>query len=391
MNILVIGAGMYVTGRFGSGPGSVLATIGEVSKSMRIDGVTVVSKNESSREDVFIAVNEINTILEIGLRVDYEALGENSIENLKTILERKKYDCGVIALPDHLHYDFAKVLIENSIHCLVVKPLTPTVKESMELIALRKKKNVYGVVDLHKRYDQANLFIKDAIQSGQIGKPQYVTVEYSQRIMIPTIAFAKWVKLTNIFQYLGVHYVDMIYFMTGYYPEKVLAVGTKGKLTELGMDTYDSIHAIIIWKNPGNENEKLVAQFSTNWIDPNTSSALSDQKYNVIGTKGRIECDQKHRGIELVNEDGGIQTINPYFSKYHSNPKGKKSYTGYDFASISQFIYDVQDLESGNITIEELENIRPTFEDSIGSTAVVDAVNRSLNNNSNWEFIDDLS
>lgn len=391
MNILVIGAGMYVTGRLSSGPGSVLATIGEVSKSASIDGVTVVSRNASSGEDVINAVHEINHILEIDLRVEYEPLGEHSVEHLKTILQKKKYDCGIIALPDHLHYDFAKVLIEHTIHCLVVKPLTPTVKESLELIALQNMNNVYCAVDLHKRYDQANLLIKDAIQRGQIGKPEYVTVEYSQRIEIPTIVFSRWVNKTNVFQYLGVHYADMIYFITGYHPERVSAVGTRGKLTEQGMDTDDSIHAMIIWKNPKNNNEKLVSQFSTNWIDPNTSSALSDQKYNVIGTKGRIECDQKFRGIELVNEDRGIQTLNPYFSKYYSNARGKKSYAGYDCASISQFIYDVEDLTSGKITIEALDHMRPTFKESLVSTAVVEAVNRSLNNNSNWELIDDLS
>ena len=139
------------------------------------------------------------------------------------------------------------------------------------------------------------------------------------------------------------------------------------------------------------ENEKLVTQFSTNWIDPSTSSALTYQRYNVIGTKGRIECDQKYRGIELVNEDGGVQTINPYFSKYLGNPSGNKSYSGYDFKSISQFIYDVKDLKNGEISINKLENIRPTFKESLVSTAVVDAVNQSLDNDSNWIQIDDLS
>ena len=31
----------------------------------------------------------------------------------------------------------------------------------------------------------------------------------------------------------------------------------------------------------------------TNWIDPENSSAMSDQKIKFIGTKGRFEADQK--------------------------------------------------------------------------------------------------
>lgn len=390
MKILVIGSGMYVTGRFSSGPGSILATIGETSQSIDFEGITVVSKNETSRKGVLDSVEKINEILEIELIVDFEALGENSIENLKLLIKQNKFDCGIISLPDHLHYDFAKVLIENNIHCLVVKPLTPTVKESLELIALLKANNVYGAVDFHKRFDEANLLIKDSFESGQIGKPLYFTVEYSQKIEIPTIVFSSWVGYTNIFQYIGVHYVDMIYFLTGYYPEKVLAVGTKGKLLETSIETFDSIHVIIVWKNPKNEIEKMVAQFSTNWIDPSTSSAMSDQKYKVIGTNGRIECDQKYRGVEIVNEENGIQTINPYFSKFQTNSIGRNSYTGYDYKSISQFIYDIEDLEKGRITIEQLETIRPTFNEALVSTAVLEAVNKSLKNNSNWETIYDL-
>ena len=63
--------------------------------------------------------------------------------------------------------------------------------------------------------------------------------------------------------------------------------------------------------------QKMVTQFSTSWIDPSTSSAMSDQKYTIIGTKGRIESNQKHRGVEVTTESEGIQSINPYFSKYH--------------------------------------------------------------------------
>lgn len=391
MNILIVGAGMYVTGRHTTGPGSVLGTIGELSKSMNIKGVTVVSKNDSSSTDVLKAVEEIHNKAEIDLNVDFEALGNNSLDNLKRIIERNNFDCAIISLPDHLHYAFGKLLIESNVHCFIVKPLTPTLKESLELISIQKNKNVYGAVDFHKRYDKANLLIKEMIGSGQIGRPLYFTVEYSQKIEIPTVVFASWTEKTNVFQYLGVHYVDMIHFLTGYYPEKLIAVGTNGILIEKGLETFDSIHATIVWKDPKDENNKMVTQFSTNWIDPSTSSALTNQKYNVIGTKGRIECDQKYRGIELVNEDGGVQTVNPYFSKYLSNPSGNKSYSGYDFKSISQFIYDVEDLKNGEITIDKLENIRPTFKETLVSTAVVDAVNQSLKNFSEWVTIYDLS
>ena len=110
-------------------------------------------------------------------------------------------------MPDHLHYSFGKLLIENKIHCFFVKPLTPTLVESLDLVSLQRKNKVLGLVDFHKRYDEVNLVIKDIINKGDIGLPLYFTVEFSQKIEMPTIVFTDWVENSNIFQYLEVFVV----------------------------------------------------------------------------------------------------------------------------------------------------------------------------------------
>jgi D-galacturonate reductase len=391
VNILVVGAGMYVTGRHTSGPGSALGSIGELSKTLDIDSITVVSKSESSLKDVNKSRDIINKELNIKVSIEFIALGEDSLNKLQDIISLNTFDCAIVALPDHLHYSFAKLLIENKIHCFLVKPLTPTLKESLDLVSLQRKNKVLGVVDFHKRYDEVNLVIKDIINKGDIGSPISATVEYSQKIEMPTLVFSDWIENSNVFQYLGVHYVDMIYFLTSYKPEKVTAVGTYGVLQEKGIDTYDSIHATIVWYNRAYMEQKMVTQFSTSWIDPSTSSAMSDQKYTIIGTKGRIESNQKHRGVEVTTESEGIQSINPYFSKYHG-----KTYSGYDFKSISKFLTYADDFDNSHEEvyvrkdIEGLDELLPTFKDTLPTSSVIDAVNTSLIDNSNWVYINDL-
>ena len=382
---------MYVTGRHTSGPGSALGSIGELSKTLDIDSITVVSKSESSINDVNRSRNIINKELNIDVSIEFIALGDDSLNKLQDIISLNTFHCAIVALPDHLHYSFGKLLIENKIHCFFVKPLTPTLKESLDLVSLQRKNKVLGVVDFHKRYDEVNLIIKDIITKGDIGSPLSATVEYSQKIEMPTIVFSDWVENSNVFQYLGVHYVDMIYFLTSYKPEKVTAVGTYGILKEKGINTYDSIHAIIVWYNNENSEQKMVTQFSTSWIDPSTSSAMSDQKYTIIGTKGRIESNQKHRGVEVTTESEGIQSINPYFAKYLDNTSGGKTYSGYDFKSISQFLTDVNQVIKDIVFDNEVYEFRPTLEDTLPTSSVIDAVNKSLIDNSNWVYINDLS
>jgi len=388
MKILVLGSGMYVTGRGETGLGTVLSALAETSKTIKIEEVVVVARSSNNKKTVVDSIKRINKTLNTLLRVRYEAISLES-KQFSSFLKATQYDCTIICLPDHLHFEAAKMILNHRIHCLVVKPLTPTVKMAKELIVLQKRKNLYAAVEFHKRFDETNLYIKRAISEKMLGEMLYFSVDYSQRINIPLNVFKAWSDKTNIFQYLGVHYVDLIYFLTGYLPKRAMATGTKKILKQKGLDTYDSIHAIIEWQNPQHPKDVFISQFNTNWIDPNITTALSDQKYKVVGTKGRIECDQKNRGIEVVHESSGIRHVNPYFSEYLSDPDGKMGFGGYGFTSINLFIKDVRDILSNKTNILKLEKTRPTFHHALVSTAVVEAVNSSLKAQSSWIKIND--
>lgn len=387
MRILVVGAGMYVTGREGSGTGTVLSSLAETSKRTDIEEVVVIARNPENEATVSDAVTRINNTIGSTLEVKYKCISGDPEIDIPTICKESKYDCAIVAIPDHLHFAYTYELLKCRIHCLVVKPLTPTLAEARELVQIQTEHGLYGAVEFHKRFDETNLYIKRALSEKRLGKVLYITVDYSQRITIPSSIFKGWSDKTNIFQYLGVHYVDLIYFLTGFTPVRVMAIGTYGILKEKGIGTFDSVHATIIWKNPLDETDWFVSQFSTNWIDPVCTSALSDQKYKVIGTKGRIECDQKNRGVELVHEELGIQQINPYFSDYLPNENGELQFGGYGHKSIDLFVRDVKEIKQNKATPDNLEKYRPTFRQSLVSTAVIEAVNQSLEDKFSWKEV----
>jgi len=385
MRIVVVGAGMYVTGKNNTGVGTVLMSLGQVSKKNQIDEVIVVARKKKNELDVIKATKRINSTLDCNLNVKYLPLQNNGMDEFDEICKQNNFDCAIIATPDHLHYDYAKLLLKKKIHCLVVKPLTPTLEESLELTRIQEKNGCLGIVEFHKRYDESNLKVKRLIDENKIGDILYFTVDYSQKIDVPAKIFRGWTEDTNVFQYLGVHYVDQIYFMTGFQPSKVSAIGSWGILKEKEkLNAFDAVNASILWKK---SNKTFISRFSTNWIDPNTSSALSDQKFKIIGTKGRIEIDQKYRGLEVISENDGVEIINPYFSDILYDASGKNQFSGYGFKSIKQFILDVDSLKNHKVSLIDLNQTRPTFRDSLPSTATVDAVNRSLINDGEWEMV----
>jgi D-galacturonate reductase len=383
MNILIIGAGMYVTGREGSGVGTILSSLIQTSKEVNIDKITIVAKNIKNNEIVKEISKKINDKLATKVNVEYVVL---STITLDEVCKRNDFDSAIVCTPDHLHFEQIKILFNNNIHALSVKPLVSTVEEHKELIQLQEKNNLLGMVEFHKRYDEANLYTKKIISENNIGDILYYSVDYSQKISIPTSTFKNWISHTNIFQYLGVHYIDLFYFITNFKPLKVMAYGTNGILKSKGIDAYDSIHASVIWK--GDNGQECISVLNTNWIDPDCTSALSDQKYKIVGTGGRIENDHKNRGIEFVSDGGLIQHPNPYFSEYTLNVDNDYDFVGYGHMSIRQFILDVRSVINSQRTVESFERTRPTFKQTLVSTYIVEAVNRSINNNSQWEYLD---
>lgn len=389
MNIIIIGTGMYVVGRGINLFGTILPSIVEYQRHYNTTNkVIMIGTNPVHAKQAESKARELMQLTNVSFQIEAHPVtsGKNPGTYKGIISQIEQPACVIVAVPDHLHYKIAKNCLEAGLHTLIVKPLTPTVAEAKDLISLAHQNNLYGAVEFHKRYDRHNLKLKEALANDEIGDPLYFIVEYSQRKNIPLKTFSTWVDRTNIFQYLGVHYVDVINFITGATPKKVIVQGQKSWLKEQGVDTYDAIHTTIEWEMRG--GRKFLSFIHTNWIDPENTSAMSDQRIKVIGTKGRIESNQKNRGLKKITDSNGIEDINPDFCNTYPLPNGKLSYQGYGIDSINTFLNDVQNIMHGNIKPDELEGKRPTFSDSLVSTAVVEAVNEGLKKQGRWVEID---
>lgn len=384
LNVVVVGSGMYVTGRGTDGFGTIMPALLEWKRNRPLGEIFIAGTRPKNIREAKRKIKELAGLMGVKMpAIKYYPEGNRPDRNSyrKAFRDIPKPACAFVCVPDQLHTPVALDAIRSGFHTFVVKPLAPTTKEAVKLRDALKKANVYGAVDFHKRWDEANLKMKDLISGGVIGDPLYILVEYSQRKSVPSMRFKQWINNTNIFQYLGVHYVDIIYFVTGAVPKRVMATGQKRWLRSKGVDAYDSIQAVIEWEMPS--GSRFISHILTNWIDPESTSAMSDQKIKVIGTKGRFESDQKQRGIKIVLDGHYTEEPNPYFSASYGG-KGKAEYRGYGIRSVHQFLDDCCHIEDGLIEAQDLDQKRPTFRQSFIPTAVIEAVNRSLINKSTW-------
>ena len=375
MNLLIVGSGMYVTGRGGTGMGTLLAAAMQALGRGGTHRITICATRASNDAVVAAAAARIREAIGVDIAVEYEAY-DGSSAGLATLARRRAIDAAIVSTPDPLHFEQSKTLIEAGIHLLCVKPLVPTVAEHRTLAELARTHRVHAAVEFHKRWDESNLHMRKAIAEGHLGKLHNFTVDYSQRIVIPTEVFAGWAERTNIFQYLGIHYVDLVQWLTDAVPVRLQVRGTRGALADMGVDSWDSVHVWLVWRRP--DGDEFLSQYNLSWVASHLSPAMSDQRFSVLGSRGRYDIDQRDRGIAALLHGEPLQFINPWFSEMLPGVEGGLEMQGYGYKSIACFLRDADDVLNGRIDAQSLVGRRPTFEDCIHSTRVIECVNHCL-------------
>ena len=151
------------------------------------------------------------------------------------------------------------------------------------------------------------------------------------------------------------------------------------------MEVYDSIQGMVVWETI--EGHRFNQTLLVNWIDPENSSSMSDQRLKFVGTTGRYEGDQKARGVRLLYDDKALEERNPDFCNPYQTTDGFLAWEGYGIESTVNFLKDVEKITAGKFKPQDLEGNRPTFAESVFSTSVIEAAEVSLKNNSDWIVI----
>ena len=296
------------------------------------------------------------------------------IQFLNRFLTVPLFDCCIISVPDHLHFHFASICQEYKIPFLIVKPLVLSESEARHLASNSYKYNIPSFVEFHKRFDRSSRFIKDSFLSGELGSVLYSFTEYCQPKSLPLSTFKSWSSNTNIFSYLAVHYVDLFYYITGYKPSKVSASGQMNYLAREGVNTYDSIQANIEWISPSGFSCNQI--ILCNWIQSSNYPCISKQSFQMVFDQGRVDAVQDNRGLSIVSDNSKYEFINPDFSRRYCHGPSIK-FEGYGIDSVVSFLEYVSEPSLRSPFMCDLH-------DAIISTSVIEAVNQSLSNNSDW-------
>jgi D-galacturonate reductase len=179
------------------------------------------------------------------------AAGESYPDLYREVLKSApRGSIAVVAVPDHFHYAVLKAALENDLHVCVVKPLVLQHKQAHEIEKIAHDRGLMVGVDYHKRFDYRNLMARKDYRAGKFGNFRLAQAHLHEPWYYRDSNFQNWCTCENsdMFTYVGCHYVDLVAFITGLKPVSVSVYGIRDKYPN-GREGFLWTDARVIWEN----------------------------------------------------------------------------------------------------------------------------------------------
>lgn len=98
----------------------------------------------------------------------------------RDIVAREDIDVVDVVVPSHLHFEVGQAALEAGKHLLLEKPMVLSLDEADRLIALARQKGTLLAVDHEMRLSALWSKVRQLIDEGVVGVPQYVLIELSR-------------------------------------------------------------------------------------------------------------------------------------------------------------------------------------------------------------------
>ena len=242
----------------------------------------------------------------------------------------------IIVTPTSFHHQLTKECLEKKKHVFCEKPMTSTLLEANEIEKLVTEK---GVV----------LQVGHSERCHQIWELKDLYGPFIEKSCITINRFAPFkgrATDVDVVQDLMIHDIDLLFYITGLYPQKVISHGHK-----IRTDKWDSV----------------------------TSTFIFENGISAIVNVGRNHCHEK-RDINIMNDNGSFY-VNLFESNYSISSKDAKNEDEF----VQSFDYPKRDhllLEQDKFynSILKGEDLYVSAKEGRGAVKIIEAVLESLEN-----------
>src|SRR5271157_112749 len=264
----------------------------------------------------------------------------------------------IVALPDHLHYMGIKEALEHDQHVLSVKPLVLKYDQTKEIESLAAEKGLFVAAEYHKRFDRRALIVKRRYGLGHFGEFICGEARLFEPYYYRNSNFQNWflVDNTDPFVYIGCHYVDLVWFITGLKPMSISVTGVKG--------TFPNGNEGYLWSNGRVVYENGAVLSVTNGLGyPNAAAGSNDQGLMMFfegsGQTGYLKHNDQFRGVEWSYLEGigpsgqQFKYVNPDYLQFVPWEGAGFKPVGYGFDSVAASMSAISHLVNDTAGLNE--------------------------------------
>ena len=207
-----------------------------------------------------------------------------SYDEYDACLESGLVDAVYIALPNSLHYDYARRAVERGIHVLCEKPLTTSSRDAEELARAAARADVRLMTAYRLHFERANLEAVQIARSGRLGELRLFNSTFTLQLQPGNIRSKKSLGGGPLYD-LGIYCINAARSLFRAEPEEVFAYAPKGH--DRRFAEVEEM-ACCVLRFP----EGRLAQFACSFgASPVTWCEL-------VGTKGSLRLDNAYEYIE---------------------------------------------------------------------------------------------
>jgi predicted dehydrogenase len=174
----------------------------------------------------------------------------------------------VIATPPFTHHAIARECLEHGLHTLIEKPITLNSADASDLQQLAAQRGLVLMVGHTFEYNPAVRYLKELIDSGQLGEIHYIDAV--------RVSLGLYQTRANVLWDLAPHDISILRYIMGAEPVTVCAQGT--------CCVHEGVEDIVytMLRFPGN----VLAHMRLSWLDPRKTRQIT-----VVGSEKMVIYD----------------------------------------------------------------------------------------------------
>jgi predicted dehydrogenase len=205
-------------------------------------------------------------------------------EDYDSLLESGAIDAVYIALPNHLHREFALRAAERGVHVLCEKPMAVDSRECEGMIRAAKKCGVKLMIAYRLHFEAANLKAIELIESGRIGEPRFFHSAFSMQVTEDNIRAGEIARGGGPLYDIGIYCINAARYL--FRAEPVEAFATSTHRGDPEVEQSREIFSVSL-RFPKDRFANFVCGYG----------ASDTGGYEIVGDKGSIELENAYEYV----------------------------------------------------------------------------------------------